>query len=495
MKYLIPWTLYFSMILGLCVMIGCDKATSVQKDEDNQIVYNYSKDALNQPALKTSAITPVTKEQKELAKQYDTPRTVQKVNSPLAVKANPELEMLKKRLKDLKATMKVDQYGNITLLKIAGSGDNEASFNLTDMKNIGRLLVSSLDSIFMEGPVFTDDFIAEMKNLKKLTSITINNSEIRDSSLELFASLPELKTLDIRRNLKLNNDSLKILEKMPKLEELYALYNSFTNSGIAKISKVKTLKVVDVRGCSDVSDTGAKYLARLPLIEELYFRFMITNSGIEYLSAAPTLHFVEFQDCNDINDECVQFFKMFKALTGLRIFRCKGIGDLTIQGIAEMPLSRLELRDLNVSNDGILALKGKNNLKTLELSELTGVDSQGLVTLLETLTSLESLNFFAIPLDDKGMAVIADKMSNLKTLTIRSVRMTDAAIDSLLKLKNLETLDIRENDSFSPQALVRLAELKNLKKLNLGGTKICLRENEKIYAQLKAGLPKCNIAN
>ncbi|MDO5580546.1 MAG: hypothetical protein Q4G69_05390 [Planctomycetia bacterium] len=493
--------LFLSLAAVLCFLqIGCDKAKTVDLGKGKYVVYNYKNNDVNRPTAKSTASTGLSQEEKKWSEVYEArhqARPTAAVSAPARPALTPPLaskeniEYLKKRITELKGTYKLARNGAIISLKVSGSADG-SGFNSEDMDKTGQLY--DLESIFLEGSVFDDDYIAKMKDLKKLTSITINNSNIKDASLEVLATLPELKTLDIRRDLMLENSSLEILQKMPKLETLLAYYNKFTNSGMNKISKVKTLKVVDVRGCPDVSDNGAKYLARLPLVEELYFRGSITNEGIQNLAQAPKLRFVEFQDCNEINDMGIDAFKSLKTLTELRLFRCKGISDETVKGIASMPFVRLELRDLNLSNEGILALKGKTTLKAIELAELPGVDAAGLNDLLSSLPALEDLNLFAIPFDDACAKTVAEKLPNLKSLTLRSVSMSNAGLESILKLSKLEVLDLRENDSFSPVALLNLSKLGSLKRLYLNGTSLALPENANSLKQLQSSLPKCNIA-
>lgn len=499
-KYLLEG-LFLSLIAIFCFLqTGCDQVKTVHVGQGKYVVYNYKDNDVNRPTAKSGSSSGLTQDEKKWSEIYDSRHQACPVASvstparpaftpPLASKEN--IEFLKKRITELKGSYKLARNGAIISMKVSGSADG-SGLNMEDMDKIGQLF--DLESIFLEGPLFDDEYIAKLKDLKKLNSITINNSNIKDASLEVLATLPELKTLDIRRDLMLENSSLEILQKMPKLETLLAYYNKFTNSGMNRISKIKTLKVVDVRGCPDVSDNGAKYLARLPLVEELYFRGSITNEGIQNLAQAPKLRFVEFQDCNEINDMGIDAFKSLKSLTELRLFRCKGISDETIKGIAEIPFTRLELRDLNLSNDGILALKGKNTLKTVEFSELPGVDGSGLNDLLSTLTSVEDLNLFAIPFDDSCAKTVAETLPNLKSLTLRSVSMSNTGLDSILKLSKLEFLDLRENDSFSTAALLNLSKLGSLKRLYLNGTSMSLPENSDALKQLQKLLPKCNIA-
>ncbi|MDO5565587.1 MAG: hypothetical protein Q4G59_02940 [Planctomycetia bacterium] len=482
----------------LCLTSGCEKPDNVKTDSGKYVLYDYDVQDLSKFKVRDPA-PKVDPNRKKLAEVYDARHGGQRFVSVPAKSSAPavvglsrpeDIQAAKKRITELGGKLGFGPNRLPNSVRLASSGDSGVTVD--DMKLIAKL--GDLESISLEGAVFDDTLTAPLAALKKLKLVSISNANITTPTLEMLSTLPELTTLELRRDLKLDDASLAVMEKMPKLETFIALYNSFTNSGMNRISKVKTLKVVDVRGCTDISDTGAKYLARLPNLEEVSFRLMITDSGVENLVAAPKLRYIEFQDC-EIDMGSAEFFKQMPALKELRIFRCKSFDDMTLTEISSMPFTRLELRDIPLSNEGIASLKGKATLKSLELSELPGVDADGLVDLVSSLTGLEEMNFFFIPFSDSGMEVLAAKSPDLKSLTVRTVDLSDAGIDSILKLKKLEVLDIRENDKFSPAAMAKLGEMKSLKKLYVSGTCLTAKGNEQILRQLRQALPKCQITD
>lgn len=502
------------IMTSLFAISGCKEPNNTKIDEDTFNVYKSDPNASTEsgtPAMSAPATDPnleiwINEYDKKEAQKEAQKKAARQARSALlasqqsqksvgaTLAAQEDIDKAAARVKELKGSIKKAPNGAIIFVKMEAAGDdaNSASaITLDDMKLIGRLY--DLESIFFAGGTFNDEYIAQLKELKKLTSVTLNNTNIQDASLEVLATLPDLTTLDLRRNLKLNNNSLTILQKMPKIEKLYIHYNTFTNSGIAKLRKIPTLKVVDTRGCADISNNSAKYLAALPELEEVYFRNTMSNEAVENLTAAPKLKFVEFQDCNDINEGSVESFKKCSSLTGLRMFRCKSFGDAAIAGIVSIPFERLELRDLNVSNDGIAPLKELQKIKKLELSELASVNSDGLNNVLSSIKNLETLTLFSIPLNDQGMEMIVQNNPDLKELTVRTVALTDVGLNFILMLNKLEVLDLRENENFSPDAILKLAQIKTLKRLYLKSTGIVARGNEEKLAELKKALPKCDI--
>lgn len=429
---------------------------------------------------------------KAAARPVAAPRPAAKPAKPVepTLAAKEDIEVAKKRIDELRGTYKTAKNGAIVDLHV-----ESADTTVDDMKLFGRLL--DLESVFFLGANFNDEFLAQLSELKKLKTITVQNSEITVETLKMFATYPELLSLDLRRNLNLANADLDVIPTFPKLEKLFVYYNKFSNSGMNKISKSQTLKVVDARGCNGVTDSAVKYLVRLTKLEELYFRFEVADAGVAYIKDSSTLKFIELQDCDMLTDASVAHFLAAPALTGVRIFRCKSFGDAGVQGIAPMKLERLELRDLNVGNAGVLALKdmGANSLKTVELSELPSVDEAGLNELLGAWKTPTKLTLFTMPATDATVKAIVSSMKDMKALTLRAVQITDASIDEIVKLEKLETLDLRENAGLTVDGMMKLAKAKNLRRLYVKGSALGASDDatKAKVAEFKKANPKCAI--
>ena len=274
-------------------------------DSSNQpgVRYFYKMDELDPAALDSSDQTmeqPAEEEEaiEEYVQRYNANEASRKAApvaqarpaapKPAAPKLDPplasaeDIAAAKARVEELRGKCVTAKNGAITGITV----DSDQT-TVDDMKLFGRL--ADLESFFFLGATFTDEMLQELKDLKKVKSATVQNSDITVETLKMFATYPELTTLDIRRDLKIENADLAVIAEFPKLERLNAYYNSFTNSGVNKISKSQTLKVVDLRGCADISDSAAKYLAKMPELEEVYFRFGVSDDGVKNLAAAPKL--------------------------------------------------------------------------------------------------------------------------------------------------------------------------------------------------------------
>ncbi|MBQ7813020.1 MAG: hypothetical protein IJ387_00825, partial [Thermoguttaceae bacterium] len=300
MKYLNKTT--GALLFAGCASLlgGCNSA-----DTSDEPVYAYKADNVAPHVADTSDLTMVTLEEatedaqekeraenelKKYVAKYDAqktsaparpvavPRPAAKPAAPVepALAAKEDIEAAKARIDELRGSYKTAKNGAIIEINV-----ESADTTVEDMALFGRLL--DLEKVFFLGSNFTDEFLAQLSELKKLKTITVQNSEITVETLKMFATYPELTSLDLRRNLKLDNDAMETIPTFPKLERLYVYYNSLSNSGMNKISKAQTLKVVDARGCNGVTDNAVKYLVRLPNLEELYFRFEVTDAGVEHI--------------------------------------------------------------------------------------------------------------------------------------------------------------------------------------------------------------------
>ncbi len=498
------------LVAGAAAILGgCDDSANTQSGTFLYYVVDEippGQEDTSDQTLSDGTVETVDPAIRQLARQYDeqvaskanaAPSRVPAAVKPAAPKVEPplasaeDIEAAEKRVAELRGTVKKAKNG-----AIIGIGVDPTSITLDDMTLFGRL--GDLESFSCFGEKFTDEFFAQFKDLKKLKSVTVQNASITVETLKLFATFPELESLDIRRDLSLENADLAVLTEFPKLKKLGAYYNSFTNSGANKISKSTTITSVDLRGCPDISDSSAKYLARMPQLEEVFFRSQIANEGAENLVAAPNLKFVEFQDCV-IDDGCTASFAKYPSLTGLRVFRCKNFTDEGVKGLASLKLERLELRDLSVTDEGVLALKDMETLKTVELSELAvTTDALNALVSASGWNGMTSLYFFSMPVTDETVAQIAANMKGLKSITVRasSGNLSEAAIDELVKIDSLTTIDLRENAGLTVDAFMKLAKLKNLRKIYVKGTSFgdSSEEVRQKREEFKKINPKCDIS-
>ncbi|MBQ5366010.1 MAG: hypothetical protein IIU43_00860, partial [Thermoguttaceae bacterium] len=85
------------------------------------------------------------------------------------------------------------------------------------------------------------------------------------------------------------------------------------------------------------------------------------------------------------------------------------------------------------------------------------------------------------------------------TLTLRASvgELSDASIDEILKLESLESLDIRENAGLTVDGMMKLANMKSLRKIYIKGTALgdsadAVKAKVEEFKKIN---PKCAISN
>jgi len=98
----------------------------------------------------------------------------------------------------------------------------------------------------------------------------------------------------------------------------------------------------------------------------------------------------------------------------------------------------LRLKDTNVTDAGLVPLKGLSNLETLDLGGNMRVSDAGL-GYLKGLTKLRSLEVWATDVTDAGL-IHPKGFTNLKRLDLRMTKLTDTGLQHLEGLRALEWL-------------------------------------------------------
>jgi Leucine-rich repeat (LRR) protein len=355
------------------------------------------------------------------------------------------------------------------------------------MQAIGKL--TSLEWLRITGPSVTDEYVAALNDLPHLKIVDISNSIITDKSLEILKTRTEIHTLELQRNLQLSDNALKLFAEFPNLQTLKILYNGFSSASLYNLDALKTVQVLDLRGLP-VGDDTLMFLADLENLEEVRFRSIsITNAGIAELAKCEKLKTVELQDTS-VGAGSADSFKEMKSLRSLRIFRGSEFGADAVAELGVLTdLDTLELRGVGCSNEALLALKPLTQLKTVEFSELPGVDSATVIDVLKSYPKLESIHIFAIPVNDSVASFLAT-VSTLKSVSLPATAITDAGLDALSVLSDLTLLDIHGNKErlTLPGATSALSKFKNLRRLIMPET----LSDPALKSEILKNSPRCN---
>ena len=394
----------------------------------------------------------------------------------------PDEKAARERVEQLGGTCRKNADGKIIGLVIENN-----DLSAEDMRFIAKL--TDLESIRITGPSVDDEYVEPISALIKLKSVDIENSNITNKSLEMLKALPEVETLNLRRNLKFTDQAVALFAEFPKLQTLRILYNGFSPTSLFGLGKLKSVRVLDLRGLQ-VGDDTLLFVSRLENLEEIRIRSeTVTNSGIEQLQKCKKLKIIELQDAS-ISFGCAENFKEMENLRFLRLFRCPQFGAEAISELGVLTnLETLELRDMSCSNEALQSLKPLTQLTTVEFSELKGVDSATVIEVLRSYPKLESIRMFAMPIDDSVAEFLAT-VPGLKSVALPATGITDKGLDALTALQNLATLDIHGNkELITPQGAKVLSKFKNLRRLILPET----LDNPALKSEILKSSPRCNI--
>ncbi|MBI5095195.1 MAG: M48 family metalloprotease [Candidatus Hydrogenedentes bacterium] len=337
--------------------------------------------------------------------------------------------------------------------------------------------------------------------------------EVGHSALQDLSPLDRLRpddlyalVLEIPENAKLDVDEavLPHLSGLTGLKELvvYALFHrgpGLSDKGIRHLSRLENLEVLFLK-TDALGDASLSHIARLHSLQSLVFDGLPTGQGLSQLASLsnlrelsvmcnrlgdsglakladlPKLEFLVLEGVG-LGDSGLAQLKKIKSLKILTLFGAKlGVTDAGMQYIGQLP----NIEELNfvwvdsITDAGVAYLKPLSKLKTLSVHHFKNVTDNGIAQL-AALTSLENLR---LPMQnsDRGLAAIA-QLKNLKTLwcgggAITGSRtepgpFTDAGLESVSTLPNLETLVIGSDAGFTDAGIEKLTKLRNLKTLNL----------------------------
>ena len=205
---------------------------------------------------------------------------------------------------------------------------------ITSLKNLTHLDISSCNQVNNEG-------IKLLNKLEKLTFLETKNSNVDISSFKAISSpRSSLKHLNIESCKNFTTDVIPdIIEAFPNLKYL--------NIGwISKITSVAFQKIASsnitqfhLSGCDTFTDVDLKMICEgLPLLDQLDISHskQITSSGIYHIgNYATNLSQLNLSSCDHLNDECLEAIAFLIHLTHLSLIS-NGEGKISGRGIKSL---------------------------------------------------------------------------------------------------------------------------------------------------------------
>lgn len=241
---------------------------------------------------------------------------------------------------------------------------------------------------------------------------------ITGKTLQCLAGVKTLESLDFQDAV-LQSADLAVLTSWPKLSSL-SLPNTIDDETVRHLQACRRLTSLTL-GNREISAEELRRLAGWKSLRKLVLTCAtLKPDALEALSGLEKVESIELIDCA-LTDEHLKHIHGSPMLTELSLPRNEIYGP-GLAHVAKLRLKALGLEFNNLSDDTLKHLPQLTHVEEIRLSYCMGI----------THTGLQSGTLQGMP--------------NLKRLALRGVKgVTDAAIDDLAKIPNLEHLNIRSN--------------------------------------------------
>lgn len=301
------------------------------------------------------------------------------------------------------------------------------------------------------------------------TSLDLSGKSLMSSELSEVSKLTELTSLKLGKN---RIDKIDFLKPLKKLVSLDLSENRIED--ISVLSKLTSLKTLHLDG-NDIKDFkplyGLKKLTTLTISN-----IQISKSQLKELKDA-------LPNCVITSDEAED-----------DVIEIKLGGKTFMSDVKELELSSREISDIS-------ALKDCTELETLNLSgnyisdisvlvdmpKLKSVNlSNNSISDVRPLMSITTIEYLNLAGNNISSIAALGELTGLEELSLKGNFISDFA-----PISNLVVLDMLDlsNTGLTDSSLPYLYKLKDLKKLDISGNSISLKE----FAKLQNELPNCSI--
>ncbi|MFN0128482.1 MAG: biopolymer transporter ExbD, partial [Verrucomicrobiales bacterium] len=322
-------------------------------------------------------------------------------------------------------------------------------------------------------PFYNQGLLATLDDNDNVVSVT-TSSIVTDELLAKFATLAQLKELQIEVTNGITIAGLAHLGKMAHLEKLslYSVNSEGTALGdeaIRSVVGLASLRDLSVNECG-VTDAGAKWLEQLPQLTSLDLQQegRLTDKA---LSSIGTLSKLESLSLNSYVGNVRLGWMRFSAAGIRQLKELKGLKSLHLVGqevtadILDFPkLTSLSLGHASVDDDVVARIGELRSLRYLELS-YCGFGNNGLKTI-ASLPDLQRLTISGSTITDAGLEHLRSHKT-LEHLTLRVSGLTDLSLEHVAHIKTLTRLDLYGSGEpgVAPGRNFGMAGLSHLKQL------------------------------
>lgn len=325
-----------------------------------------------------------------------------------------------------------------------------------------------LKSLILAEQALVDEDLKTIGELVGLEELDISGTKIQGNGFLYLQSMQQIRSLNISRLEKVDENSLGYLTICPKLEEIHCDQTSIGETGIGFIAHLPALRKLTLWESLRVSQ-GLENLQHAKHLEEIYLSENPLGDGwLEDIVGLNSLRKIELTLTN-LTDLGLSFLGQLERLTDLGLGGNPKISDAGLAHLRNCThLEWLDLSDSAVSDEGLAYLEKMSQLRFINLAG-TRVRGNGLHHL-SRMTFLKVLYLGGTDgLDLRNVLFLRD-MKNLRTVWI-TTEVTDAGLHNLGELSQISALWL-DHTRLTGSGLSDLKGLKNLKSLHLQGNPI-----------------------
>ena len=125
---------------------------------------------------------------------------------------------------------------------------------------------------------------------KPVVAVAFNSSKtITNENIKGVSAFPKLKKLSLFFCEMIGDDALKQLKSIKTLEAITLNNTAITDEGLEHLQDMKQLRTLHLSGCLQVSDRGLESIAKLTELEDLSLPSTIGNAGIKNIAGLKSL--------------------------------------------------------------------------------------------------------------------------------------------------------------------------------------------------------------
>lgn len=281
---------------------------------------------------------------------------------------------------------------------------------------------------------------AALKDIAKLTELTsLKLSDNKIDELDFLTPLKKLTSLDLSNN---KISDIKPLKKLSSLRTLHLDGNEIKD--FSPLYDIDSLSMLTI-GQMDISASQLKELkAKLPNC--IIYSDDAKEDVIEIKLGGKTFKNnvteLDLSGC-DVHD-----ITLLSACTKLEKLDLSDNSISDISALVDLP----NLKELDISNNRISDISPLMSVPKLEYLNLSDNRIKS-VAALQDLSGLTELNVSG---NELGSIAAIGRLTNLKTLWMDKVSLSDADLEELYNLKNLKKLSIKDNADLSEAAVATL---------------------------------------